>query len=532
VITVLGLHYGHHGSACIVRDGKLIGALSSERLSRHKFSHGVTDEVLDYLFDSFGVSDIDYIALSDWNDQFCFHPMKVRHEGKIINCLWNEIYDNTCLELEVDFRGKIVPGYYIGHQFAHAAAAYYTSPFDEAFCFTLDACGARHKNNSLISYGKGKEFTSLYCPGLMIGVGYGFLTEYLGLGSQLFKAGSTMALAGYGKVIPRVQDNLDSYVNDCFYPDLEKDYHQWYLALWKDLSGSDKYFSSEDSDSEKAKDIAATIQFIFEKAVLKCVNEIDSKDVKNICLGGGSMLNCVTNSLILNQTKFKNVHLFPGCGDDGGAVGSALYVSHHILKEERFNYTDAEICFLGPDKPSVEPDYAYIAKQIVDGKIVAWCNGRAEYGPRALGNRSLLADPRDFKNKERINFEIKNREWFRPLAPVVLEECVSDWFDFSGKSPFMLFTAPIKDPDQIPAVNHIDGSARIQTVSEATNPYYYRLIKEFYSITGVPILVNTSLNGNGEPMVETDEHALEYFNRGLVDMLVLNGKIYEKENQL
>jgi carbamoyltransferase len=340
-----------------------------------------------------------------------------------------------------------------------------------------------------------------------------------------------MALAGYGKVLSKVRDNLDFYVDGCFFLE-EKEYRQWYVDLWEELSGSKRLFSSEESDSEEAKNLAATIQLIFERAILKCVNDIDSQGVKNICLGGGSMLNCVTNSLILQQTQFENVHLFPGCGDDGGCVGSALYVSHHILKEERVKYTDAEICFLGPDKPSIEPDYSYIAKQIANGKVVAWCNGRAEYGPRALGNRSILADPRDYESRERINSEIKNREWFRPLAPVVLEECMQDWFDFPVKSPFMLFTAPIKNPNLIPAVNHVDNCARIQTVSEETNPYYYRLIKEFYSLTGVPILVNTSLNGNGEPMVETDEHALEFFKRGLVDILVLNGTIHEKEDTL
>jgi carbamoyltransferase len=525
--TILGLHYGHHGSACIVKDGKLVAALSSERLSRQKFSHGVTNELLDYLFNSFDVGNIDYIAVSDWNEQFTFNTIKVRHEGKEEACLWNRIYGNTCLNLEVDFRGKTYPGYYIGHQFAHAAAAYYTSPYDEAYCFTMDASGANSKNNSLISYGNGKEFTSLYCPELAIGVIYGFFTEFLGIGHQMMKAGATMALASYGKVIPRVYDSLDSYVNKCFFKENEE-YRGVYPALWRDLSGSDKLFSKEESDSDKAKDIAATIQLIFEQAVLQCINNIDSKGVKNLCLGGGSMLNCVTNSLILNQTKFENIHLFPGCGDDGGCIGTALYIAHHILGEERIKYTDKEICFLGPDKSSVEPDYHYLAQQIANGKIIAWCNGRSEYGPRALGNRSIFADPRDLKNRERINFEIKHREWYRPLAPIVLEEYAQDWFDFPTKSPFMLFTAPIKNPELIPAVNHIDGSARLQTVSKDMNPYVYRLIKEFYSLTGVPLLLNTSLNGSGEPMVETDQHALDFFNNSSVDILVLNGEIHEK----
>ncbi len=527
--TVLGLHYGHNGAACIVKDGKLIVALGSERLSRQKFSHGVTDQLLDYLFNSVGMSiaDIDYVGLSDWNNHYAFNSIQVSHKGTPIDSLWNSIYDNTCLELDVDLRGKRISAFYIGHQFAHAAAAYYTSPFNESFCFTLDASGARHKNNSLIAYGNGKEITSMYCPWLMIGVGYGLFTEALGLGPQIFKAGSTMALAGYGKVLPKVLDNLDYYVNGNFFPD-EGDYHAWHLGLWVDWTNGRGYYTKEESDCQETMNLAATIQFVFEQAILKCINDIDAKGVKNICLGGGSMLNCVTNSLILDKSQFNNVHLFPGCGDDGGCVGSALYVAHNILKEERYNYTDGEVCYLGPNRPNEEPDYKYLAQKIADGKVIAWSNGRSEYGPRALGNRSLLADPRTIRSRERINFEIKHREWFRPLAPVVLEEYTNDWFDFSTKSPFMLFTGPIRNPDLIPAVNHIDNSARIQTVNEESNPHYYRLIKEFYNLTGVPILVNTSLNGNGEPMVESDQNAIDFFNGNPVDMLVLNGKIFEK----
>jgi len=533
--VILGLHYGHHGTACIVKDGKLICAVSHEKLRQTrsglhlgKFCHGVSDDLLDYVFDSISIdaSDIDYIALSDWTDQFAFHPIKVRYEGKEEGHLWNRIYGNKCLDLEIDFRGRTIPGFHIGHQLSHAAAAFYTSPFDEAHCFTMDASGARNENNSLIAYGKYKELVALECPGLMVGLVYSFFTEWLGIGHQLFKAGALMALAGYGKVIQRVQDNLDSYVNECFFPD-GKDYHPWLKALWKDLSDASPHFEHKDSDSEKAQNIAATLQYIFENAILKCINDIDSNGVKNLCLSGGSMLNCNANSLVLRQGQFENIHLFPGCGDDGCAIGASLYVAHHILGRKRRKYKDSEICYLGPNRRTVKPDYSYLAQALAQGKIIAWCNGRSEFGPRALGNRSILADPRDYKNRERINFEIKHREWYRPLAPVVLEEHAQEWFDFPVKSPFMLFTMPIRNPDLIPAVSHVDNSARIQTVSEKDNPHYYRLIKEFHSLTGVPVLINTSLNGNSESIVETDEQAFDLYAKVGVDILVLNGKIYE-----
>lgn len=543
--VVLGLHYGHGGSVCVVKNGKLIGAIASERLVGQKFSHGVYDSDIDYLLGNLGMNleDVDYVGLSDWNKQYAWNDIKVRwtnqsdsqryrtcncNDRDEIQCLWNEIYDNTCLELDIRIRDRQFPGFYIGHQLAHAASAFFTSPFEEAYCFTMDASGAKHKNNSLVSHGKGNKLTSLYCPGLMIGVAYGFFTEFLGLGSQIFKAGSTMALAGYGEVLKRVQDNLAAYVNGCFFPD-HKDYHQWYLNLWPDLSGSTGYFNREQSTSKIAMNVAATIQLIFQEAILSCVKSIDSGSVKNLCLSGGSMLNCTANSLLLKESQFDNIHLFPACGDEGGSIGAALYVAHHVLEEPRAKYKDHEICYLGPERPvGIEPDYAYLAKKLTEGKIIAWCNGRSECGPRALGHRSLLADPRAIRSRERLNFEIKHREWFRPLAPIVMEEWAQEWFDFPTKSPFMLFTMPIKHPDAIPAVNHIDGTSRIQTVTEESNPGCYRLLDEFRLRTGVPMLVNTSLNQNGQPIIETTDLAMAFFDLGLVDILALDGQVFER----
>lgn len=529
--TILGLHYGHHGSACIVKDGRLVSALSLERLTRRKFDFGVTRELIEYILNASHITmdQIDYLAISDWNRQFSYGLTQVRQagQGEEIECLWSTIFDNECYELEVNLLGKTYRAFHIGHQFAHAAAAFYTSPFDEAFCFTLDASGGLIKNNSLISYGKGNKLTSLYCPGLMIGVGYGLFTESLGIGPQIAKAGSTMALASYGKVLPIVLDNLDHYINGNFIT-VESLYHPWHMKLWEELTDKSLNFTRDQSDSIKARNVAASIQFIFEKAILKCVGDIENNGVENICLGGGSMLNCVVNSLILTQSQFKNVSLFPGCGDDGGCVGSALYVSHHLLNEPRTNYENHEICFLGQDHEFIEPDYKYLAEQLSNGKIIAWVDGRSEYGPRALGNRSIFADPRDYKNREKINFSIKHREWYRPLAPIVMEEYLNDWFDFPAKSPFMLFTAPVKQPDRIPAINHVDNSARIQTINERNNPHCYRLTKEFYNLTGVPVLLNTSLNGSDEAIVETEQDALNFFNKSDIDILVLNGTVYEK----
>jgi carbamoyltransferase len=221
--------------------------------------------------------------------------------------------------------------------------------------------------------------------------------------------------------------------------------------------------------------------------------------------------------------------LFPACGDDGMAVGSALFVAHNILNERRNKYKDSEVCYLGTThKDPQDLDYKYIAKKISEGKIVALINGKSEYGPRALGNRSILADPRNFHNREILNFVIKKREWFRPFAPSVLEEKCSEWFDFDKPSPFMLFTAKVKNPKEVPAISHVDNTARMQTVNEETNADFYRIIKEFYEITNIPMILNTSLNGFGEPILETEKDGQKFFENVPVDIAVFNGKIKER----
>jgi carbamoyltransferase len=283
-------------------------------------------------------------------------------------------------------------------------------------------------------------------------------------------------------------------------------------------------FESYSDDIKHKMNVAATIQDLFEKDVLHHINQIDNK-TDNLCLSGGSFLNCNANSKIVKNSKFKNFHHFPACGDDGTSVGSALYVSHHILNLPRHNYESQDLCYTGKDYESQTPDYEFIAKQLASGKIIGWFQGRSEFGPRALGNRSILADPRNFHNRELINHVVKNREWFRPFAPVVLEESYQDWFDFPIPSPYMLYTAQVKQPEKIPAVTHIDGSSRFQTINEKTNPHYYNLIKAFKDLTGVPVLLNTSLNGNGQPILETEDEAEEFFKNSNLDLMIINGTI-------
>lgn len=516
----LGLAYGHNGTACIVRDGKLVVALSSERLTRQKKSHGVTQELLDCVFGAAGITldDVDFVGLFDWNHDFNFGTCDVTLDRKPLLCSWNTIYGNELWKARCTIRGQNFPAFLAGHQLCHAAAAYYTSPFEDAHTFTLDASGAKMANNSLVAYGNGTDLKALYCPQLLVGVAYGYFTEWLGIGAQMHKAGATMGLAAYGNVIEKVKRDIDGYVRGAFITE-DNGHHAWMNWLWRDIAGQSEVFRDDQKETQFAMDIAATIQHILEQCCLRAVAKIPDG---NLCLGGGTMLNCSVNSAIQRTGRF-NIHLFPACTDDGGAIGSALYVSHHILREPRHAYRDHEIAYLGPDKPWVTPDLAALAQEIANGKIVAWFQGRAEFGPRALGHRSLFADPRSPTMRDRLNKEVKKREWYRPFAPIVLEDQAHEWFDFpQPKSPFMLFTGQVKKPDLVPAITHIDGTARMQTISREFNPDVYDLVKAFHDLTGVPMLLNTSLNLGGYPIVESDADLDELWEKMPVDIMVRN----------
>jgi len=464
--NILGLNFGHDGSVCLVKDGRLEFAIATERISKIKKQQGFTDDIINYVLDSCCITldDIDCVATNDFKQ---------------------EVFGNQCLVDKIVIQGKEFKCYIIPHHLSHCASAYYTSPYDEAYCFSMDCSMGKPEANSLVAYGRGKNLKAMYCPAEMVGVLYGEVTERLGLGPALHKAGTTMGLASYGTPF-------------------------------------DFDYQSYTDDIKHKMNVAASVQDLFEKKVLNVLSEIDNK-TDNLCLSGGSFLNCNANSKVVMHSKFKNVHHFPACGDDGTSVGSALYVAHHILGESRHDYQQKDLCYTGREYQSQTPDYEYIAKQLADGKIIGFFQGRSEFGPRALGNRSILADPRNFHNRELINHVVKNREWFRPFAPVTLEECYQDWFDFPIPSPYMLYTAQVKQPEKIPAVTHIDGSARFQTVNRQTNPHYYEIIKAFGNLTDVPVLLNTSLNGNGQPILETEEDAKEFYKNSNLDMMFING---------
>jgi len=348
--NILGLHLGHDGGMAVVKGNKLISAISSERVTRIKKSYGITNEVLDYglKLSNISLNEVDVISFTDYFPEYANGTCKLFINNQECGIFTQGVVGNQIIKDNIFFeiRGKRIPAIAIPHHMAHCASSFYTSPFQSSFCFSLDSSTGMMAWNSLVAYGENNKILAINCPGLMVGNLYTKFTYNLGLGDPLHKAGSTMGLASYGMPLDFIIKNINSYVERCFF-NKELVFEEEFCKFWKEISRTDKAFDSSFKDSKTAMNIAASLQYIFEEAILKCIQNIDNQGNKNICLSGGSMLNCNVNTRILKESKFKNVHLFPGCGDDGIAVGSALYVTHNLFNEPRYKYTDNEICYLG-----------------------------------------------------------------------------------------------------------------------------------------------------------------------------------------
>jgi carbamoyltransferase len=543
---ILGLNMGHDGSAALVGDGRLVGALSRERLSRKKKHTGVSLDLVEYVLSMANarLEDIDAVAFAVYR----YHPdneVKVFTEDGAKE-ITHDLFDVPFRRLSLPYRVQLGPGctrpaYFVHHHLSHCASAFYTSPFDQGACFSLDASMVRPEACSLFAYGEGTKLFPFYCPGLMIGNAYSIFTRKLGLGRGLFKAGTTMGLAAYGEPGPRARERAAFYAQSFYSRHWMRDDLTFIDYMWSDLSGKPPRasFSESVKDSREAMQIAASLQFVFEEAIVDYANRLFEEtrafNGDNVCLSGGSFLNCNANTAVKTRTPFRRVHLFPAASDDGTAAGAALWVAHHVQDLPRVSYAPGQTAYLGKAYPTPaaaagEPlDVRFVAEALARGQIVAWYQGGGEFGPRALGHRSILADARGAGMRDVINFEVKRREWFRPLAPAVLAEHAKDWFDFEGNSPFMLHTCRVRRPLEIPAVTHVDGTARHQTVTRSDVPALHGLLQAFYSLTQVPVLLNTSLNVSGEPLCETPDDALRFFQSGLADVLVINDHMLRRE---
>jgi carbamoyltransferase len=527
-MLILGMNFSHDGSVAAVLDGRLVCAISSERITRVKKQKGITHEVISYVLNSAGATlkDVHAVALADYMQEHSHDTLQVWDSlGHPVLKTNYTLYHNDVRVLQGSLMGHEVPVYVLPHQLAHCASAYYTSNWDQADCLSVDSSFGSLADNSMIAQGEGSKLWAKSCPGLISGIGYAVFTELLGFEPAYAKAGTTMGLSAYGTPLPSVLNQIP----ELFWQETqntELDYRIYWSDQWSTLSNKHPH---ELSFTQSA-DLAASAQYLLEHSILKTVQVMRGNSTcDHLCLSGGSLLNCPTNTRIKQAGGYAHMHHLPACGDDGNAVGAALYVAHHVCDLPRHSYAPQDLSYLGRPYDHTHVDLDQVSQDLSQGKIVGWCMGASEFGPRALGNRSILADPRSYHMRERINFAVKHREWFRPVAPVVMAEHASEWFDHSGESAHMLYTSQVRRPELVPAITHVDHTARHQTVTRAQNPQLYDLIHEFYKKTGVPMLVNTSLNGSNEPIIETPEQAKHMFDScDSLDQMVIQGHMFKR----
>lgn len=561
-MIILGISaYYHDSSACILKDGVLTAAVQEERFNRIKNCSDFPIQAINFCIQQSNISfaDIDYIAfyeqpyikfhriILDYLEKF---PLSYRAFLKNIPYwLQDRLIIPMIIKKELGYEGKIL---FIPHHYSHAASAFLLSPFEEAGIITADGVG----EFTTTSFGKGHSNTinisrQIRYPN-SLGLMYSTFTTFLG-----FKAnsgeGTTMALASFGKpdfieafkAFIHIADDGSFQLNNSFFPlNICK---KMFSSKMEKLLGKARTADEEITDRHKA--IAATLQYVVEDALIKTAKHVCKEtQTKNLCMAGGVFLNCVANQKILNIEEIDNVFVQLGVGDAGGAIGAACFVWNCLLKKPREFVM--EHAYLGPEYNTKEIKAALLRKrlefeeleenelldkvsnEINNGKTIGWFQGRLEFGPRALGNRSILADARNPEMTDILNNRIKHREWFRPFAPIVKEEKANDYFKMKNLSPFMLLAPEVREDKKniIPAVTHIDGTARVQTVSQKTNLLLWKLLDTFESKTGVPILINTSFNLKGEPIVCTPEEAINDFLKSEMDGLALNNCFVVKKH--
>jgi carbamoyltransferase len=598
VSYILGISAFYHDSAAaLLKDGEIISAAQEERFTRKKHDSSYPFNAVDFVLKKSNIklSEVNYIAFYEkpflkferlLETYVAFAPkgfksflmsMPIWLKGKLFQkkVLFDELKNHDSNFNDIN---KI---YFAEHHFSHAASAFYPSSFKDAAVLTLDGVGEWATTTFANGMDNKLQITKEIHFPHSIGLLYSAFTYYTG-----FKVNSgeykVMGLAPYGepKYKKKILENLIDLKNDGTFR-LNMDYFDYATGLTMTNEKFNKLFNNPVRNSEKElltqfhMDIAASIQSVTEEIVLKLAKSISKESIsKNLCMAGGVALNCVANGKILNENIFDNIWIQPAAGDAGGALGAALALWHEELGNKRNikNKDDMKGSYLGPSFNENEIELSFkklgakykkfdenvmlstVAKELADEKTVGWFQGRMEFGPRSLGARSIIADPRSDKMQKNLNLKVKFRESFRPFAPSILREDVSEWFELNCDSPYMLLVSDVNkkikrdmtDEEKnlfgitklnikrstIPAVTHIDYSARIQTVHKETNNKFYKLIENFKKITGCPVLVNTSFNIRGEPIVCSVEDAFRCFMGTDLDILVCENFILFKEEQI
>jgi len=597
VTSILGISAFYHDSAAaLIKDGEIIAAAQEERFTRHKHDSNYPKNAVDFVLQEAGLklSEVDHIAFYEKPflkferlletylafapkgfKSFCMSmPLWLREKLFQKNLLMQNFREH---DKNFNDEKKLL---FSEHHFSHAASAYYPSPFKDAVVLTLDGVGEWATTTVALGENDNLEIIKEIHFPHSLGLLYSAFTYYTG-----FKVNSgeykLMGLAPYGdpKYKKLIMDNLIDLKSDGSFR-LNMDYFNYATGLTMTNKKFEKLFKNPVRVPEKSfltqfhMDVAASAQAAIEEVVLTLARSLAKEHKsKNLCLAGGVALNCVANGKILKENIFEKIWIQPAAGDAGGALGAALSVWHKELNNKRIYPLEDRMrgAYLGPSysdnsvelklkklgakfkKYSEEQIIDITAKELSNSKTIGWFQGKMEFGPRALGARSIIADPRSEKMQKTLNLKVKFRESFRPFAPSVAIEDLSEWFELNCDSPYMLLVAGVnksirREMNQeeknlfgidklnikrstIPAVTHIDYSARIQTVHEKTNPKYYRLIKKFKEITSCPVIVNTSFNVRGEPIVCTVEDAFRCFMGTNLDMLVCENFILYKEKQ-
>jgi carbamoyltransferase len=589
-MNILGISAFYHDSAaCLVQDGRIVAAAQEERFTRKKHDSAFPKNAIDFCLkdNKLTVEDIDYVAYYDkpfltferiLETYLAYAPVGIKSFIKALP-LWikKKLWMKEVIRKELDYNGKIV---FPEHHESHAASAFFPSPFQEAAFITMDGVGEW----TTTSYGVGKDNTidilaEIHFPD-SLGLLYSAITYFTGfrVNSGEYKV---MGLAPYG--VPKYKDvilkELIDLKEDGSFK-MNMDYFDYCVGLKMTSSKLDKLFDGpprkpESDLTQREMDIARSVQEVTEEAVLRMGRHIRKETgQKNLCLAGGVSLNCVANGKLLREKVFDNIWIQPAAGDAGAALGASMFAWHKYLGNERAadeKKDSQQGSYLGPKYENSEiVDYLKknnipftelsddempekIADMIAEEKVVGCLQGRMEFGPRALGGRSIIGDARSAKMQETMNLKIKFRESFRPFAPSVIRERVSDFFEHDGESPYMLLVAPVRkdirremtEEEQnlfgldklhvprstIPAITHVDYSARIQTVDGRYNNRYYQIIKKFDEKHGCPVIINTSFNVRGEPIVCTPEDAFRCFMRTNMDYLVMENILLDKKDQ-
>lgn len=582
-MNILGLNLNHADtSACLIKNGEIIALAEEERFQRIKHYAGFPEKSIDYCLNKseLKISDIDYVSIntnakSNFNKKIQYTFKNFYRPNVILKTLnYLKKFDkNNNLKkylLKNNFEGKII---YQDHHLSHIASSYYVSGFDEAIGLTIDGFGDFCSSVGYLC--KDKKITAFkktYFPH-SLGILYQAITQFLGFANYGDEY-KVMGLAPYGKnkYAAEFEDIIKYDQNNFFKLNLKYfDHHKSAKFSSFNFKNNIPYFDNlfskhleklfqikqrkkNENLTQNHFDIAFSLQKKFEDILIMILNDIyEDYKIDNLCLSGGCALNSKFNGLITSQTGFKNVYIQPNSGDGGGSLGSALCTHVKFSNENKQfnfdiyggkkyenNFIKTNVIDRIINKKNLDIRYYEnreelnndISKNIADSKIVGWFNNGSEWGPRALGNRSILADPRNPNIKMIINSKIKLRESFRPFAPSVLKEYAKDFFDMNGESesPFMIkiFKATQNAINKIPSVVHVDQTCRVQTVKFEDNKDYYNLIKSFYNLTSVPVLLNTSFNEN-EPIVMTPQEAYNCFDRTDMDVLVLQDWVIKRK---